>query len=211
MINPYVELLRAELPRVVSGEEINGLMRQSIYCGQALARIGADFRGLVMPIFAQHVCNLFERTVTEAMDLLCHQLDLFKWSEFRVLSATVHKMVVDDPDDSMPPRVLATFPMVAEWVNGCLRAMNELRVCAPRQLYKSLSIFLEQQTQRVTLFVQQQVNPTQTVNLTTVAAAAASMQEQELLAKQNHKEVVKCVQLGATYLQKCLNKIFNKL
>jgi len=206
LIYPYIELLKQDLQRITSGEEINNLMKQCLYCGQTLARIGADFRGLLVPLFVQRVRQMFEQQLNDAIDTFCkHNEHSFKWCEYKIPSISSHQQLQQqqlEGNPFAPPRSLLAFPQLAEFTNDLLRALNELRLCAPLQLYPQLNKILLDKLQSV-------VERTQQVNYMQLATGSgAILQELESTGKQNHKEMMKLLPIANAHVQKCFSRIF---
>jgi len=61
-----VTTLETDLYEVEEMESLDSLLSQCMYFGLSLARVGADFRGIMAPVFIKTIRHNFESTIRKA-------------------------------------------------------------------------------------------------------------------------------------------------
>ena len=61
----FLHILEEDLQRGVGGR-MDSVLSQCMYFGLSFSRIGADFRGLIAPVFVRVLAETFRRSLREA-------------------------------------------------------------------------------------------------------------------------------------------------
>ena len=72
--------LSNQLPRVTDGGLLSSLLEQCMYLANSLGRVGADFSGLVLPLFEAAVCHLMETHWDAAAQRFAEQIRIRQWA-----------------------------------------------------------------------------------------------------------------------------------
>lgn len=117
-----------------------------MYFGLSFSRVGCDFRPLLIPIFTKRVIANFEYFMQRAT----------KNFEGNIESYTlINKNHTGIPwktkieDENQPPESLLEFYPLAEYLNNILSAFNDLKVCAPLAVVKSIVKALQESLLKV--------------------------------------------------------------
>lgn len=106
------------------------ILGQCMYFGQSFGRVGADFRGLMVPIFLKVISKNVSTSVTKINQTF--RANLEKYTLFHKVNYNLLNRKAEDPSDQMsPPETLLDFYPLAVLCNGYLEVLNELRLCAP--------------------------------------------------------------------------------
>ncbi|GLH07420.1 Conserved oligomeric Golgi complex subunit 8 [Gryllus bimaculatus] len=131
----FLHTLEKDLERS-QGSSLDSVVGQCMYFGLSFSRVGADFRGLLAPIFVRVVSQNFQASVKKATNKFEQEMESFVLSKSTaaaaaaaVSSRSVTNITEQKPE--IPPNSLLEFYVLAEYCNGMLTAFNELRVCAP--------------------------------------------------------------------------------
>ncbi|XP_068144232.1 conserved oligomeric Golgi complex subunit 8 [Drosophila tropicalis] len=159
-INAFLYTLETDLQRCVSS--IETVLGQCMYFGLSFSRVGADFRGLMAPIFVRVIQKTFQSNIAQVNEQFNRELDKYTLINKVTLLHTRKQM---DPTAALtesfaPPETLLDFYPLAALCNGYLNALNELRLCAPQALApdvtKTLQESMEMVAQRVLAFYRQE-------------------------------------------------------
>ncbi len=171
-IRNFLFILRKDLTAGV-GNRLDSVVSQAMYFGLAFSRVGLDFRALMVPIFEEVALEQFKKALATANVKFEEALVKSNWSELHLensksLNASLQQSM-DYASDSKnkqtgggstsggivnPPIQLLEFQPLAIYLNSILQHFNELRLCAPLNLYakvfaemcasiKKLGAFLE--------------------------------------------------------------------
>ncbi|KAJ9590779.1 hypothetical protein L9F63_016165 [Diploptera punctata] len=146
-VSQFLTTLEQDLNRGV-GSSLDSIIGQCMYFGLSFSRVGADFRGLLAPIFVNTVTKNFEHAVRKASKKF--EQDMENFSLPKTLNPTIPRNTQPSSQtfkQEHPPQCLLEFYPLADYCNGILTAFNELRLCAPvaaadnatNQLRESLS------------------------------------------------------------------------
>jgi hypothetical protein len=158
----YMSELQDNLVRLQDGGSIASVLDHCMYCGQALGRVGLDFRPIVFPLFEHASLNLFVDLVEVSNETFKEMMASHRWIAIpsavsRAAELAKKSNIVDDGDDAPgstnkeehkdltnlePPAVLVEHPPLAVYTNGLLAAFNELRHCAPIAISGDVSLCL---------------------------------------------------------------------
>lgn len=165
----YMSELQDNLTRLQDGGSIASVLDHCMYCGQALGRVGLDFRPIVFPLFEHATLHLFVDLVEVSNETFKEMMTSHRWIAIpsavnRAAELVKKSNVVDDGDDASglttkeehkdltnlePPAVLVEHPPLAVYTNGLLAAFNELRHCAPIAISGDVSRCLEKSFETV--------------------------------------------------------------
>jgi len=155
-IDAFVDQLEYYLPRIDDCGSIANILEQAMYFGASLARVGADFRPLLVPIFVERICNLTDEYWHNAFKQAQSSIESGEWGiplpvpkvennlfrtakeKEKAKSEQQQQDELDlgsreerkDVEDLTPPIDFLSFPVVSALVNGILMSFNELRSCA---------------------------------------------------------------------------------
>eukprot|EP01083_Nonionella_stella_P264942 898063_1 len=149
----WVSLLLDELarvlPRIREGSSLANTLEECMYCGLSLGHVGADFRGLIAPLFESHCLRLFDAHLSSACSAFTESLQTYDWhiapeilKKFGVVSA---KKSPAEENQSLPfpPPVLLEYPPLSFLANGFILAFNQLSYCAPLSISSGITDSLE--------------------------------------------------------------------
>ncbi|CAG7820633.1 unnamed protein product, partial [Allacma fusca] len=89
------------------GETIDSLMTQATYFGESFARVGADLRGLIIPIFSDHIVKKFQHGLFQAEMKFVRNLTHFNLSTTaQFANPDSANLDMPPPEDLDPPRQL---------------------------------------------------------------------------------------------------------
>jgi conserved oligomeric Golgi complex subunit 8 len=127
-VEEFCSQLRATLPKIGEGAQLNSLLDQSMYFAMSLGRVGADFRGLLPPLFEDASFRLFASLVDRALHTFERHLRQYNFQPLpRILTQYPGR---SSPSKLDPPVALLQHLPLAVFANGCLAAFNEFRQCA---------------------------------------------------------------------------------
>ena len=138
----FVDALRLDLPNINDGASIASLLDQCMYFGLSLGRVGADFRPLLAPLFAERIFEVFDGAVTRATQRFVRRVrrEPIQAPVDNSSAALVHpangaaSSAAGAPTASTqvptPHPSLIAHTWLALLANGWLAALNELRQCA---------------------------------------------------------------------------------
>jgi hypothetical protein len=140
--------LEQTVPAIDEGARLAAAHEHARYCAASLARAGMEYRPLLVPIFANAASALYASCLADAARDFERVVETHRWTGVGGSAAGVPASSADEKEgeetrekDSsnaeqeslppVPPRALLEHVPVASFVNGVLRALNELRHCAP--------------------------------------------------------------------------------
>lgn len=139
-MSKFLETLKKDLARGAS-KRLDSILGQCMYFGLSLSRIGADFRGLLLPIFSEAAQFNFKQSLDEATQQFAHDMMAFP----PISTSMTYNRGLGNSDltalssgDLQPPSTLQEFPSLATYLNNILEAFNELRLCCPVSLSKAI-------------------------------------------------------------------------
>ncbi len=147
-IRNFLFILRKDLTAGV-GNRLDSVVSQAMYFGLAFSRVGLDFRALMVPIFEEVALEQFKKALATANVKFEEALLKLNWSELylessKSLNASLQQSM-DYASDSKnkqnsggivnPPIQILEFQPLAVYLNCILQHFNELRLCAPLNLY----------------------------------------------------------------------------
>ncbi|XP_022107408.1 conserved oligomeric Golgi complex subunit 8-like [Acanthaster planci] len=130
-VSQFLRTLEADLTRGVGGR-LDSLLGQCMYFGLSFSRVGADFRGLLAPLFQQAALRGFTLALDEATKRFEEAMHSYTLIATPSLSTGTLSAGTMQGDKSLaPPTVLMDHPPLAIYTNAVLSAFNDLRLCAP--------------------------------------------------------------------------------
>ena len=136
-VKKTMDLLKKYLPLIEDGASLANAMDQAMYMGQSMAKFGADFRLLMVPLCEGSVYTLVDNGWRHALDSFRKNIRYVEWLEIDVKgimkearkSGFKKEKVVQDLDATPPgvPNILINFPTIGLFVNTVINALNELR------------------------------------------------------------------------------------
>lgn len=198
-ISGFLSTLDDDLRKGV-GNRLDSLLGQCMYFGLSFSRVGADFRGLLAPLFQNAALRSFSSALEVATQSFketmngYHLVAVSPALTSTILASTPAK-IQSSSENISPPVVLLEHPPLASFTNAVLAAFNDLRLCAPLGIAHSVTKYLQKSL--VVL-----VSETTSFYRTEVGTLTAA--EKELFTKFCSvlaKELV-------PYLNKCLQALF---
>ena len=150
-VSQFLQVLETDLNRGI-GSRLDSLLGQCMYFGLSFSRVGADFRGQLVPVFQQVAISTFQKAIQEAVEKFQDEMNSFTLiSTPAVLgsSALPAAAPVTQPGTLQPPMVLLDFPPLACFLNSILVAFNDLRLCCPVALAQEVTRALEDALDKV--------------------------------------------------------------
>ncbi|XP_071957455.1 conserved oligomeric Golgi complex subunit 8-like [Antedon mediterranea] len=151
-VSNFLQMLEIDL-NIGVGNRLDSLLGQCMYFGLSFSRVGADFRGLLSPLFQQAALKTFYHTTQEATERFSDVMQSYTLiASPSLISSTSFSSVSLQGDKNMtPPATLLEYTPLAVYTNNILTAFNDLRPCAPialapdvaRQLQWSLKSAME--------------------------------------------------------------------
>nr|XP_034974011.1 conserved oligomeric Golgi complex subunit 8 isoform X1 [Zootoca vivipara] len=155
-VSQFLLVLEHDLQRGV-GSRLDSLLGQCMYFGLSFSRVGADFRGLLIPIFQRVALVTFKRAMQEAVNKFQEEMNSYTLISVPAAlgsssSSTIPVAVAPSaqPGTLQPPMVLLDFPPLACFLNNILVAFNDLRLCCPVALAPDVAATLEDALGQVT-------------------------------------------------------------
>ena len=142
-IERFLHTLEYDLSRGVGGR-LDSLLGQCMYFGLSFSRVGADFRGLLAPIFQRSAIRGFRHLVDDAnkkFDLAMQSYTLLGTPA--VLPSSAFTLAAQGSGQLHPPMNLLQFQPLAAYTNNILGALNDLRLCAPLSLAIDVAMQLQ--------------------------------------------------------------------
>ncbi|XP_036224357.2 conserved oligomeric Golgi complex subunit 8 [Bactrocera oleae] len=202
-IDDFLHTLESDLERGISS--FDTVLGQCMYFGLSFSRVGADFRGLMVPIFLRVIRRNFSNAISTVNQSFAQQLERYTLINKVTLHTHGHKVdtvtasnnstTAQEQESYAPPETLLDFHPLASLCNGYLNALNELRLCAPIALANDVTRALQS-------------------SLEFVATKVLSFyrQEQQAFTSAERETFVKlCCCLAydlIPYIQRCIHAIF---
>lgn len=191
-VNTFLMTLEVDLERGITS--FDSVLGQCMYFGLSFSRIGADFRGLLVPIFMRFILKNISTGIVKVTEQFGIDMENYTFinklslSTFGINSRT-------DVNNLSPPEVLLNFHPLASYCNGILTVLNEFQHCAPIALVGDVTKLLEK-------------------SLVQVAGNIVKFyrQEQQALGAKERDNFVKfCCAFAyelVPYIQRCIQDIF---
>ncbi|XP_050416989.1 conserved oligomeric Golgi complex subunit 8 [Patella vulgata] len=130
-VSQFLSTLENDLQRGIGGR-LDSLLGQCMYFGLSFSRVGADFRGLLAPIFQNAALSYFQAALQDANKKFEENMQSYN---LLGISSTGSNIAYGTQTGQLyPPTVLLDFYPLAAYCNHILIAFNELRLCAPINL-----------------------------------------------------------------------------
>ncbi|ELU07264.1 hypothetical protein CAPTEDRAFT_169087 [Capitella teleta] len=133
-VSQFIQTLELDLQRGVGGR-LDSLLGQCMYFGLSFSRVGADFRGLLAPIFQRAALASFSQALAEANHRLDESMQSYTLlSTSSLIPSSAYNLASQASGALQPPNVLLEYPPIASYCNQLLVAFNDLRLCSPLSL-----------------------------------------------------------------------------
>ncbi|XP_071477337.1 conserved oligomeric Golgi complex subunit 8-like [Diadema antillarum] len=149
-VSQFLHTLEQDLERGI-GNRLDSLLGQCMYFGLSFSRVGADFRGLLAPIFQRAALHSFLamiKSATEKFEGAMQSYTPVASQAFLAMSSVSLPSIQGDSVTS-PPQSLMEHPPLATYTNSVLAGFNDLRLCAPVAVAQHVSDALQQSLQKV--------------------------------------------------------------
>lgn len=191
-VSAFLTTLETDLERGVTS--FDSVLGQCMYFGLSFSRVGADFRGLLVPIFMRFILRNVSTGIAKVTEQL--EIDMENYTFINKLSLNAFGVSSrTDPNNLSPPEVLLNFHPLASYCNGILVVLNEFQHCAPIALVGDVTKCLEHSLVRVAGNI-----------------AKFYRQEQQALGAKERDNFVKfCCAFAyelVPYIQRCIQDIF---
>nr|XP_033797910.1 conserved oligomeric Golgi complex subunit 8 isoform X2 [Geotrypetes seraphini] len=194
----FLQILEQDLQKGV-GSRLDSLLGQCMYFGLSFSRVGADFRGQLVPIFQRVALTTFRRAVQEAVDKFQEEMNCYTLILAPAVlgNSSVAPVSVPSshPGTLQPPMALLDFSPLACFLNGVLTAFNDLRLCCPVAVAQDVTSALEEALSQVTKII---------LAFHQAEEAAFSVKEQELFVQ----FCTAFLEDLLPYLNRCLQLLF---
>lgn len=118
---------------------LEAVLGPCMYIGLSLSRVGADFRGLMGPIFIKIAFQNFSGTLNKLTQQFSYEMDNFTLMNKITSGLNRNKPTNEETENCSPPDSLLDFYPLAVYCNGILTAFNELRLCSPIAIVGSVT------------------------------------------------------------------------
>lgn len=133
-VQQFLKTLENDLKGGV-GNRLDSLLGQCMYFGLSFSRVGADFRGLLPPLFHAAALKSFNTEVLNATNRFNKAMKSYSPQPVpSTVTSTTMSTMTTKPDELNPPIELLQHPPLAAFINSILSAFNNLRHCAPISL-----------------------------------------------------------------------------
>ncbi|XP_006821523.1 conserved oligomeric Golgi complex subunit 8-like [Saccoglossus kowalevskii] len=143
-ISQFLKTLETDLEKGV-GTRLDSLLGQCMYFGLSFSRVGADFRGLLPPLFQRAALKSFKSSMKDAIKRFEESMQSYTLlSISSSLSSTVLSSGFSQGESNLnPPMVIMEYSPLAVYTNHILTALNDLRLCAPIALAEEVAMQLQ--------------------------------------------------------------------
>ncbi|XP_055993237.1 conserved oligomeric Golgi complex subunit 8 isoform X2 [Sorex fumeus] len=151
-VSQFLQMLESDLHRGIGGR-LDSLLGQCMYFGLSFSRVGADFRGQLVPVFQRVAISTFQKAVQEAVEKFQDEMISYTLISAPAILGSSNlpaAVPVTQPGTLQPPMVLLDFPPLACFLNNILVAFNDLRLCCPVALAQDVTRALEDALAKVT-------------------------------------------------------------
>lgn len=168
-----------------------------MYFGLSFSRVGADFRGLMVPIFVQVTVQNFATSIQKVTKQFEMDMENYTLINKMTLNSigNIGKGNQIDLTNLSPPETLLNFQPLALYCNGVLTAMNDLKHCSPIAVINEITECIQKSLERVAANI---------LNF--------YRQEQQALGVKERDNFVKfCCSFAfdlVPYVQRCIHDIF---
>ncbi|KAJ1527092.1 hypothetical protein ONE63_008632 [Megalurothrips usitatus] len=138
----FLSTLEQDLAQGV-GPSLDSVVRQCMYFGQSLSRVGADFRGLLAPIFVKALQQSIEVSIVKATRKFEQDMENFTLPK-KVSPIARSFGSMQDSHEEHPPETLLEFRPLADYCNAVLMCFNDIRLCAPVALAAKATSLLQE-------------------------------------------------------------------
>ncbi|XP_064638312.1 conserved oligomeric Golgi complex subunit 8-like [Lineus longissimus] len=145
-VSQFLDTLQMDLNKGVGGR-LDSLIGQCMYFGLSFSRVGADFRGLLPPIFQRAAMDGLHSILVDANKRFEESMQSYSLlatstvsSPYSYASQSLHLS---------PPMILLDFQPLAAYCNNILTAFNDLRLCAPISLAGRVALQVQKSLQEV--------------------------------------------------------------
>nr|CAD7265309.1 unnamed protein product [Timema shepardi] len=196
-ISQFLSTLEQDLSHGV-GTSLDSIIGQCMYFGLSFSRVGADFRGVMAPVFVRTVSSNFEQSIKKSTKKFGQDMETFTLAKLQTNILRNTPTSTQHSKQDQPPQSLLEFYPLADYCNGITTAFNELRLCAPVAVAGSSTDTLQE-------------------SLTSVARSIMAFYRQEQQAflpaeKQAFSRLCRCFALELLpYMQRCLHLLFSPL
>ncbi|XP_013407738.2 conserved oligomeric Golgi complex subunit 8-like [Lingula anatina] len=193
-ISQFLETLKQDLQRGVGGR-LDSVLGQCMYFGLSFSRVGADFRGLLAPVFQKAALASFQQAVDEASNRFDETMQTYSFLTVSAgFSSAAYSMGIQ-ASSLNPPLSLMEHQPLALYCNYILTAFNDLRLCVPLSLACDVATVLQASLCKVVEMI-----------------LAFHRAEEGALNEKEHENFVKFCQLFAEelvpYFNRCLQALF---
>jgi len=139
-MDAFLHSLEQCLPQVTDSTLLNNILKQAMYCGLSLSRVGVDFRVMVLPLFTSHILGIMETNLEAIHHPFQQALQRHDWRS----AAGGGSQADPQPQaaDMAPVGLLDHAPLAAA-SNYLSMCFNDLRQCAPLALSSLVWALLE--------------------------------------------------------------------
>lgn len=124
-----------DLHKHIEVQTLDSLYTNANYFGESLARVGADIRGLVVPMFSDFISRKANHDLLQAEITFTRNLHQFNLSTCIVSQESAN---LDLPSDLTPPSQLISFFPLAVYCNDVLSLLNYIGKCPLTQCVSEL-------------------------------------------------------------------------
>ncbi|XP_012945202.1 conserved oligomeric Golgi complex subunit 8 [Aplysia californica] len=132
-ISQFLATLENDLAQGAGGR-LDSILGQCMYFGLSFSRVGADFRGLLAPIFERAAINYFASALKEANKKFEENMQSYNLLGLTTTGGLPFGMGASQSGQLYPPTALLDFYPLAAYCNHVLAAFNDLRLCSPLTL-----------------------------------------------------------------------------
>ncbi|XP_069115887.1 conserved oligomeric Golgi complex subunit 8-like [Argopecten irradians] len=152
-VSQFLSILETNLQQGVGGR-LDSILGQCMYFGLSFSRVGADFRGLLAPIFQRAALQGFKLTLAESLQRFEGNMQSYNLLQVTSTVGSLSYSTGTQSGQMFPPAILLDYYPLAAYCNDVLSAFNELRLCSPISLACSIAEVLQEsllQISRITL------------------------------------------------------------
>ncbi|XP_034242696.1 conserved oligomeric Golgi complex subunit 8 isoform X2 [Thrips palmi] len=137
----FLSTLEKDLAHGV-GSSLDSVVRQCMYFGLSLSRVGADFRGLLAPIFVKALQQSIEVSIVKATRKF--EQDMENFTLPKIHSSIARSLGSMQDSNEHPPEILLEFRPLADYCNAIIMCFNDIRLCAPVALAAKATSLLQE-------------------------------------------------------------------